>query len=401
MPVHAVSRPSSATTVSRLRRALAALVQWFDADHAPGGAEKIRAEPDGVEWVRCIPFLILHAGCLIVLWAGWSPFAVGAAVALYFARMFAVTGIYHRYFSHKSYRTSRPGQFLLALWGATAVQRGALWWAYHHRDHHQHSDEPADVHSPRVHGFWWSHLGWITSRRNFPTDYSKIRDLAKYPELVWLNRFDTVVPILFATALWGAGWLLELHAPGLHTTRWQLLGWGFFVSTTCLFHGTSCINSLAHLMGRRRFQTGDDSRNSWILALITLGEGWHNNHHRYMHATRQGFYWWEFDPTYYGLKLLSFTGLIWDLRPVPASVLAEAAAADHAGSIAAARRAALTHPEFSSFKKVVPAAAAMAMATLHASQGVSPGRADAPVVHREPTASAQSPDLAPPPASQD
>ncbi len=190
---------------------------------------------------------------------------------------------------------------------------------------------------------------------------------------MWLNRFDYIIPILFATGVWGLGWLLEIYAPGLHTTRWQMLGWGFFVSTTVLFHGTSCINSLAHLMGRRRFQTSDDSRNSWILTLITLGEGWHNNHHRYMNATRQVFYWWEFDPTYYGLKLLSWTGLIWDLKSVPASVLAEAEAANHASSIAAAQRAALTHPEFSSFKKVVPAAAAMAMATrCTASNGVAP-----------------------------
>jgi stearoyl-CoA desaturase (delta-9 desaturase) len=390
---------SSTPHVSPFRRALAALVQWFDSDHAPGGAEKIRAEADGVEWVRCIPFIILHAGCLLVLWTGGSPFAIWTAVALYFLRMFAVTGIYHRYFSHKTYSTSRSGQFLLALWGATTVQRGALWWAYHHRHHHQHSDDPEDAHSPHVHGFWWSHIGWITSRRNFPTDYSKIRDLTKYPELVWLNRFDTVIPILFATGLWGLGWLLEIYAPGLRTTRWQMLGWGFFVSTTFLFHGTSCINSLAHLMGRRRFQTSDDSRNSWILTLITLGEGWHNNHHRYMSATRQGFYWWEFDPTYYGLKLLSWTGLIWDLKPVPPSVLAEAEAANHASSIAAAQRAALLHPEFSSFKKVVPAAAAMAMATLHASHGVAPAHKAETAIHRDRAGLALTPDLPPPSAA--
>jgi stearoyl-CoA desaturase (delta-9 desaturase) len=362
------------------RRALGALVQWFDSDHAPGGAEKMRAEPDRVDWVRCIPFIILHAGCLGVLWVGGSPFAVGTAVALYFLRMFAVTGIYHRYFSHKTYRTSRFGQFLLALWGATTVQRGALWWAYHHRHHHQHSDDPEDAHSPHVHGFWWSHIGWITSRRNFPTDYSKIRDLAAFPELVWLNRFDTVVPILFATGLWSLGWLLELYAPGLHTTSWQMLWWGFFVSTTVLFHGTACINSLAHLMGRRRFQTADDSRNSWILTCITLGEGWHNNHHRYMSATRQGFHWWEIDPTYYGLKLLSYTGFICDLKPVPASVMAEAARIDLAGSIAAAERAAVLHPEFSSFKKVVPAAAALAMATVNPGSLLAPRRAAGPAV---------------------
>ncbi|MBS0664242.1 MAG: fatty acid desaturase [Verrucomicrobia bacterium] len=374
---------SSASRFPLLRRAGAALVQWIDADHAPGGADRMRAEPDRVDWVRCIPFIVLHAGCLGVLWAGWSPFAVGCAVALYFVRMFAVTGIYHRYFSHRTYRTSRFGQFLLAVWGGTTVQRGALWWAYHHRHHHQHSDGPEDAHSPHVHGFWWSHIGWITSRRNFPTDYSKIRDLAKYPELVWLNRFDTVVPILFAAGLWGLGWLLEIHAPGLHTTRWQMLWWAFFVSTTCLFHGTACINSLAHLLGRRRFGTGDDSRNSWILAFVTLGEGWHNNHHRYMHSTRQGFYWWEFDPTYYGLKLMSYTGFIWDLKPVPEAILAEAARADHASSVAAAQRAAVLHPELSSFRKVVPAAAALAVATVNAAHANSPRRSDGPAIRQD------------------
>jgi stearoyl-CoA desaturase (delta-9 desaturase) len=369
----------------KLRQRAAAIVQWFDADHTPGGAAKTRAEPDRVDWVRCLPFVVLHAGCLGVIWVGWSPFAVGVAVALYFLRMFAVTGIYHRYFSHKTYRTSRAGQFLLALWGGTTVQRGALWWAGHHRHHHQHSDEPADAHSPHVHGFWWSHLGWITSRRNFPTDYSKVPDLARFPELVWLNRFDTVVPILFATTLYVAGRLLEVRVPGLGTTGGQLLTWGFFVSTTALFHGTSCINSMAHLMGRRRFDTGDDSRNSFLLTLITLGEGWHNNHHRYQASARNGFYWWEIDPTYYGLKLLSWTGLIRDLKPVPASVLAEGARPRHAASVSAAQRAALVHPEYAPFKKIVPAAAALATATVNPVSGAAPPRPARPALPRDAT----------------
>ena len=298
-------------------------MQWFDADHCPEGAENVRGQPDRVDWVRCVPFIILHLGCLAVFWTGWSWVAVGTAVFLYFARMFAVTGVLHRYFSHKTYTTSRAGQFFLALWAGTAVQRGPLWWAFHHRHHHQHSDGADDAHSPHVHGFWWSHVGWITSRRNFPTDYSKVRDLARFPELVFLNRFDVLVPVAFAFAVWGLGWLLEVYAPGLGTSKWQMLVWGFFVSTTLLFHGTSCINSLAHIMGSRRFETDDESRNSFILTLITLGEGWHNNHHRFQSATRNGFYWWEIDPTYWGLKLLSFTGLIRGLKPVPESVLEE------------------------------------------------------------------------------
>ena len=378
-----MSERDSALPSVKTSRIPVALLQWFDSDYTPEGPEKMRSEPDKVDWMRCIPFIVLHAGCFGVIWVGASPVAVWAAVAFYFLRMFAVTGIYHRYFSHKSYSTSRVGQFLLALWGATTVQRGALWWAYHHRHHHQHSDEPEDAHSPHVHGFWWSHIGWITSRRNFPTDYSKIKDLAKFPELVWLNRFDTAVPLVFALSMFGLGSLLAAYAPHLGTNGWQMLVWGFFISTTALFHGTACINSMAHLMGRRRFDTGDDSRNSFILAMITLGEGWHNNHHRYQSSTRNGFYWWEIDITYYGLKALSWTGFIWGLKPVPASIMEEAARADHLTSIAAAQSAANTHPDFSSLKKVVPAAAAFAVATASAAQATMPKTAEEPAVHKD------------------
>lgn len=368
---------------ARLSRPLAALKQWIDSDYTPVDPALLRQEPDRVDWMRCVPFIVLHLGCLGVIWVGASPVAVWTAVALYFVRMFAVTGIYHRYFSHKTYSTSRAGQFLLALWGGTTVQRGALWWAYHHRHHHQHSDDPEDAHSPHVHGFWWSHIGWITSRRNFPTDYSTIKDLARFPELVWLNRFDTVVPLLFALAVFGTGELLAVQAPGLGTNGWQLLVWGFFISTTALFHGTACINSMAHLMGRRRFNTSDDSRNSFILALICLGEGWHNNHHRYQSSTRNGFYWWEIDLTYYGLKALSWTGFIWGLKAVPKSVMEEAARADHAHSIAAARRAREVHLDVSPLKRVVPAAAAIAVATATAAGTKLPEKTDgAPATER-------------------
>jgi len=299
------------------------LVRWFDSDYIPEGAENFRSTPKQVDWPRTIPFIILHLGCLGVIWVGVSSLAVWLAVGLYFFRMFAITGFLHRYFSHKTYSTSRAFQFVMALWCSLAVQRGALWWAYTHRHHHKHSDEEEDKHSPVVDGFWWAHIGWITSKKNFPTDYSKITDLAKYPELVFLNRFDTLVPILFAGSLYGLGAYLGAH--GVETSGGQLLVWGFFISTTVLFHGTSCINSLAHVWGTKRFKTTDDeSRNSFILTLITLGEGWHNNHHRYQATTKQGFYWWEFDPTYYLLKMLSWTGLIWGLKGVPESVYEEA-----------------------------------------------------------------------------
>ena len=365
--------PVTTTSPSLFRRLTTAVTQWIDSDYCPGGAEKMRAESDRVDWVRVMPFVFLHLGCLGIIWVGASWFAVWAAVALYFVRMFAVTGIHHRYFSHKTYSTSRFGQFLLALWAGTTVQRGSLWWAYHHRHHHQHSDGPEDAHSPHVHGFLWSHIGWITSRNNFPTDYSKIKDLAKFPELVWLNRFDLAVPVLYAFSMLGLGSTLEHFAPGLHTNGWQMLVWGFFVSTTFLFHGTACINSFTHLWGKRRFNTTDDSRNSFILAIICLGEGWHNNHHRYQSSTRNG------------LKMLSWTGFIWGLKPVPQSILDEGARAEHAASVAAAQQAALAHHEYSSLRQVLPTAAALAVATVNATQATMPQTTENPAVHKDVT----------------
>lgn len=300
-----------------MKKIFAPVINWFDADFGARDFAALRAKPDRVEWVRVLPFIVLHLGCFGVFFTGWSWFAIGAAAALYFIRMFAITGFYHRYFSHKTFSTSRAMQFCFAVLGSTAVQRGPLWWSYQHRHHHRHSDEEEDVHSPNIRGFWWSHIGWITSARNFPTDYSQVRDLAKFPELVFLNRFDSLVPALFATALFGFGWFLEVMFPALGVTSWQLLVWGFFLSTTVLFHATSSINSLAHLLGKRRYATDDNSRNSFLLALITLGEGWHNNHHRHMNTVRQGFFWWEIDISFYLLKILSWSGLIWNLKPVP------------------------------------------------------------------------------------
>ena len=254
---------------------------------------------------------------------GWSWLAIIVALVLYFTRMFAITAFLHRYFSHRTFKTNRFIQFLFAVAASTAVQRGALWWAAHHRKHHQESDQEKDVHSPHTHNFLWSHIGWIASPKNFATDYDSIKDFAKYPELVFLNRFNKLVPAIMAIGLYFLGDWAASQWTSLQTSGWQILIWGFFVSTTVLFHGTSTINSLAHIYGKQRFNTGDHSRNNFWLSLITLGEGWHNNHHHYMHSTRQGFYWWEIDPTYYGLKILSWVGLVYDLKPVPERVLEE------------------------------------------------------------------------------
>jgi stearoyl-CoA desaturase (delta-9 desaturase) len=277
------------------------IVRWFDTSAVEGSPEG-----DGrfVDWIRILPFAGMHVACLGVLWVGVSWAAVAVAMGLYAARMFAITGFYHRYFSHRAYRTSRVAQFVFAVIGSSAVQRGPLWWAAHHRKHHRHSDTALDVHSPHEHGFWWSHMGWITSAANFPTDLAAVPDLAKYPELRFLDRFDILVPAILAVLLYLTG-------------GWLFVFWGFFVSTVVLFHATCLINSLAHLWGRRRYQTNDESRNNWLLALPTFGEGWHNNHHRFPGAARQGFFWWEIDLTYYGLRILERLGIIRDLRPVP------------------------------------------------------------------------------------
>ena len=303
------SNPFTSTTLRR----------WLAADTASRASAPY--DGDRVDWLRVLPFLLMHAACFAVIWVGVSTTAVIAALALYIVRMFAVTGFYHRYFSHRAFKTSRAGQFVFAVLGASCVQRGPIWWAAHHRHHHAHSDEAADVHSPRQRGFLWSHLGWFLSRRHFAPDLSRVRDLLRYPELKLLDRYDILVPVALATALWLSGAALEHWAPALGTNAWQMLVWGFFISTIVCYHATYTINSLCHRFGKRRFATADDSRNNLWLALLTFGEGWHNNHHHYPASARQGFYWWEIDLTFYGLKLLQTLGVIWDLKPVPVEAL--------------------------------------------------------------------------------
>jgi len=293
---------------------------WLDSDYYAEGSEQVRLLPKVSRPSRWLPFVFLHLGALLALAYTASPFTLSMVAALYFIRMFAVTAFYHRYFSHRTFKTSRLVQFLFAVLAMSSAQRGPLWWAAHHRSHHKLSDREGDLHSPHVSGLLWSHIGWITADANMPTDYGAVQDLAKYPELVWLNRFDWLPPTALALSLIGLGFVLEKVSPGLGSGPMQLLLWGFFVSTVLLFHGTATINSLTHLFGSVRYETNDQSRNNFLLALITLGEGWHNNHHRYPGSTRQGFYWWEIDCTYYFLVVLSWLGIVWDLHPVPAQV---------------------------------------------------------------------------------
>jgi stearoyl-CoA desaturase (Delta-9 desaturase) len=300
-------------------RVLNTLARWFDSGRGSALALS-EGVPDGIDWLRTLPFMLVHLACLAVFVVGVSPVALLAALIAYLVRMFAITGFYHRYFCHRTFKTSRVGQFVFGILGAAAVQRGPVWWAAHHRHHHANSDEPSDLHSPQQHGFWRSHLGWFLTIKGFEPDFRLVKDLRKFPELRWLDRFDIAVPILLGAVMFALGSTLHHLAPQLHTSGAQMLVWGFFVSTVVCWHATYTINSLSHVIGRQRYRTGDSSRNNWLLAILTMGEGWHNNHHHYPGSARQGFYWWECDLTYYILKLMSWMGLIWDLKTVPIAI---------------------------------------------------------------------------------
>jgi len=270
----------------------------------------LRERYAGVDFLRCAPFVGFHllaVACLFIFPPTWK--GVALCVGLYYARMFGIAGGFHRYFSHRTFKTSRVFQFVLAFLGGTAMQKGGLWWAANHRHHHRYSDQMEDVHSPIQGGFFWSHVGWVLSPKFDATDWAAIPDFGKYPELRFLNRFHLVPPLMLAGALYLIG--------GLYA-----VAWGFVISTVVLWHGTFTINSLSHVFGRRRFATTDTSRNSLSLSLVTMGEGWHNNHHYYPGSMFQGFYWWQIDTAGYVVKMLSWVGLVWDVRKPPERVLA-------------------------------------------------------------------------------
>jgi stearoyl-CoA desaturase (delta-9 desaturase) len=263
---------------------------------------------DDIIYPAAIPFLIAHLACFAAIWTGVTVQALIVCVVAYVVRMIIVTAGYHRYFSHRSFKTSRVGQFVLAALCQTSAQRGVLWWAAIHRHHHKHSDTELDIHSPRHRGFLFSHVGWIFSPSKNNPDYSTIPDLTQYPEIVWLDRHPYFMAVLAGVVFYLVG-------------GWQLLVVGFLWSTVLLYHGSFMINSMAHVMGNQRYVTGDDSRNNWLLAFATMGEGWHNNHHAYQRSTRQGFRWWEIDVTFYTLTVLSWFRIVWDLGKPPVEVV--------------------------------------------------------------------------------
>jgi stearoyl-CoA desaturase (delta-9 desaturase) len=295
-----------------------------------------RLDRDQLHYSSCVQFFFVHAACLLALRAGVSAVAVAVCLALYVVRMFAITAGFHRLFAHRTYRTGRVFQFMLAFTGTASYQKGPLWWASHHRRHHLHADTERDLHSPLAHTVWQSHVGWFLCRDSLATDLSLVSNLTKHRELRLLDRYYPAPPALLALATFALGAVLERYAPGLGTSGFQMLIWGFFVSTVLLYHGTFTVNSLAHIFGRRRFETEDNSRNNLFVALITLGEGWHNNHHHYPSSERQGFYWWEIDVAHYALRLLSLVGVVWDIRTPPQRVYSlPTTAAGHAGEDAA------------------------------------------------------------------
>ena len=269
--------------------------------------EYSRGPDEQISWLKSIPFILMHLMPFGIIWTGFGWREAALCAALYVVRMFFITAGFHRYFAHRAFKTGRLMQFVLAFGGGMAAQKGVLWWAGHHRHHHKYSDTPIDIHSPKR-GFWWSHMGWIVCSKYEETPVERIRDFAKYPELRWLDRWHLLPAIALGAAC------LFLGGP-------RALFGGFFLSTALLYHGTFVINSVTHVFGRRRYATADTSKNSLLLALITLGEGWHNNHHYYQSTANQGFFWWEIDISYYCLKLLALVGLVWDLRTPSKKVL--------------------------------------------------------------------------------
>lgn len=264
-------------------------------------------------WFMVLPFVLLHFALISLVWIPCSTTAICLCVGLYVLRMFGITGGFHRYFAHRAYKTSRVFQFVLAWIGCASMQKGPLWWSSHHRDHHRYSDTEIDPHSPHTTSFWWSHVGWVLGNDYQKIVWKNIPDFRKYPELLWLDQFHWVPGLTTAALCYLIGYLTGGTQGGL-----SALTWGFLLSTILLYHGTFTINSLCHLWGNRRFKTTDDSRNSLLLALVTLGEGWHNNHHHYQGSVNQGFYWWEIDISYCILLGLSKVGIVWDLRkPTP------------------------------------------------------------------------------------
>lgn len=274
-----------------------------------------RKGPRGLtSYMAATAFIGLHVACVGVFFVDFSWTCLALFLGFYSIRVFGLTAGYHRYFAHRGYKTSRWFQFVIGCMGASSLQRGPIWWAGHHRGHHKYSDTDLDPHSPITRSVFWSHVGWVLSNEYNDTPWDQMKDWQKYPEMKWLDRFDILPGIAVAVFCLAVG-------------GWAGFFWGFVLGTVAVYHVTFMVNSVCHLFGRRRFATTDASRNNWLVALLTFGEGWHNNHHHYPSAARQGFRWWELDISYVTLKVLSWFGIVWELRQPTRRALAAKAIA--------------------------------------------------------------------------
>jgi stearoyl-CoA desaturase (delta-9 desaturase) len=300
--------------------------------HADTLRPPANARPFSTNWLGLVGFVSLHLGCAAVWFTGTPPVALLLFVICYLGRMFGLTAGYHRYFSHRAYKTSRWFQFILAWLGCMALQKGPLWWAANHRGHHKYSDTDQDPHSPIKRGVWWSHIGWVISTQYDETNWSTIRDFSRFRELRWMNALHWAPGLLLALCCWVVGgfgpslafWFGMAEQPDAvfsFLCAWSGLIVGFFFSTVLLYHSTFAVNSLCHLFGRRRYATPVQCRIIWWVALMTLGEGWHNNHHHYQSSANQVFFWWEIDVSYYIIRCLEVFGIVWDVRTPPRNKL--------------------------------------------------------------------------------
>lgn len=284
-------------------------------------ATALAHQPRAYTWARFVkftfPFVVVHLLCLLVFVVGWSPFALIVSAFVYLLRGLGITAFYHRKFAHHAFETSRPVQFIGAWLGTSAAQGGPLWWVAHHRKHHRASDQPGDTHSPLQDGFTYAHMGWLMDDSADETDFDEVADLARYPELRFLNTYSWLPIVSTAVGLFFFGFLVGRVLPWELTNGPQLLVWGFFINTVLLWHVTFGINSVCHKFGARHHETTDDSRNNALWGLLALGEGWHNNHHRFPGAARHGFRRSQIDITNRVIRLMAGFGLAWNLRPVP------------------------------------------------------------------------------------
>jgi stearoyl-CoA desaturase (delta-9 desaturase) len=264
--------------------------------------------------VQILIFWFVQASALLVFAVPFRWAYLGLWAASHFLRAVGLTLCFHRYLAHRAFKMNRGARFVWALVGTAAMQKGPLWWAGHHVNHHKYADRDGDPHSPMVSGVYHAHVGWFLDDTKYDSVESNnpvMRDFSKVPELALLDRFFYAPPILLALGLVLAGGL-----------PW--LAWGFCLPTMTLSHATFCINSVNHMFGSRRFETVDESRNNVLTAFFAVGEGWHNNHHRYQRAARNGFYWWEFDPTWYIIRGMAALRIAWDLQSVPKRIYEEA-----------------------------------------------------------------------------